>query len=159
MGFARGPRHPVKGVHIGLGMALLALFGAAAALGAWRWRAGDDTRTFWRLLRAGQALLVVQAALGGALLLAGRRVDDLHLVYGLVPLGVSFAAEQLRVSAAETVLDARGIASAQAVGELPEAEQRRVVRAILQRELGVMVVAALVITGLLLRAAFSSGGL
>ena len=49
--------------------------------------------------------------------------------------------------------------SAQAVGKLSEAEQRSVVLAIVRRELGVCALGALVITGLLLRAAFGSGGL
>ena len=51
------------------------------------------------------------------------------------------------------VLDSRGFDSNAAVGELPEAEQRVVVVSILQRELGVMVLAALVILVLLIRAA------
>jgi hypothetical protein len=46
--------------------------------------------------------------------------------------------------------------SADDVRELPEEEQRRVVNAIVARELGVMALAALVIVGLLLRALFLS---
>jgi hypothetical protein len=70
-----------------------------------------------------------------------------------VPLGVSFVGEQLRVSSAEAVLYARGFESAAEVGELPEEEQQAVVRAIVQRELGVMTLAAAVIVVLLVRAA------
>ena len=51
------------------------------------------------------------------------------------------------------VLDSRGHESAAAVGELPEDEQRLVVVSIVQRELGVMVLAAAVIVVLLARAA------
>jgi hypothetical protein len=51
------------------------------------------------------------------------------------------------------VLDARGYESAQAVGELPEAEQQSVVISILRREVGVMALGALVVVGLLARAA------
>lgn len=144
--------------HAATGIAILALFSLAALAGGlawWRFTPGGPSaagRVFWVLLRAGQAALVVEAALGGALMLVGRRAPDLHLVYGLVPLAVSFAAEQLRVSAAETVLEARGHDSAQAVGEAAEEEQRAVVRAIVRRELGVMTVAALVILALALRA-------
>lgn len=138
--------------HVVTGIAILALFSAAAALGGLAWARSAASRPFWALLRAGQAALVLEALSGGVLLLLDRRAPDLHLVYGLLPLGVSFAAEQLRVSAAETVLEARGHDSAHAVGSAPEAEQRAVVRAIVRREVGVMTVAALVIVALALRA-------
>jgi hypothetical protein len=108
---------------------------------------------FWRVLRAGQAALVVEAALGGVLVLMGRKPAGLHLVYGLVPLAVSFVGEQLRVSSAEAVLFSRGHESAASVGKLPEDEQRTIVTAILQREIGVMTLAAIVIEVLLARAA------
>ena len=62
-------------------------------------------------------------------------------------------AEQLRVASAQMVLDSRGFESAAAVGKLPEEEQHAVVTAIVQRELGVMTLAALVIVVLLARAA------
>ncbi|MFL5819557.1 MAG: hypothetical protein ACJ76S_02600 [Solirubrobacteraceae bacterium] len=145
--------------HLVVGLMAIVLFAAAALVGGWRWMRRRPGPGFWPVLRAGQAALVVQAALGGLLLLAGRRTTDLHLVYGLLPLGVSFAAEQLRVSAAQTVLDTRGHDSARAVGGLPEHEQRALVHAIVRRELGVMTVAAAIITALLLRAGFGSGGL
>ena len=51
---------------------------------------------------------------------SGTSRPSLHLLYGVLPLLVSFIAEQLRVSAAQMVLDARGFESAQAVGELPD---------------------------------------
>jgi hypothetical protein len=146
-------------VHLVVGLATTALFAVATGLGAWSWARRRAAPAFWPVLRAGQAALVVQVIVGGLLLLAGRRTTDLHLIYGLLPLGVSFAAEQLRVSAAQTVLDARGHACAEAVGELHEDEQRELVLAILRRELGVMTVAAAVITALLLRAASVAGGL
>ena len=137
-------------VHIVLGLATTTLFAAAGALGAWRWYRVEPSQAFWRLLRAAQAVL---------LLALGRSPsDDLHYVYGLLPLAVSFVAEQLRIAAAETVLAARGHESARAVGRLPEAEQRSVVLAIVRREIGVTALAALVITGLVLRAAFGAGG-
>ena len=63
----------------------------------------------------------------------------------MLPVAVGFVAEQLRLASAQTVLDARDLEDAQAVGALPEAEQRSVVAAILRRELGVMAAAALVI--------------
>ena len=72
--------------------------------------------------------------------------SSLHVIYGLLPLMVSFMAEQLRIASAQMVLDSRGLAGSAAVGELPESEQRVVVMAILQREIGVMVLAALVMS-------------
>jgi hypothetical protein len=143
-------------VHAVLGIAATALFAAAGLLGAWRWWRGGTSPGFWHLLRAAQATLVVDVALGGALLLAGRRPsDNLHYVYGLLPLAVGFVAEQLRLAAADTVLAARDLESAQAVGGLPEHEQHRVVTAILRRELGVVALGALVAAGLSVRAALT----
>lgn len=143
-------------VHVVLGAATLAVFAACSALGAWRWHRVEQSRWFWLLLRAGQALVIVEAALGGVLLLAGERPSSgLHYLYGLLPIVVSFAAEQLRIASAQSVLEARGHTSAADVGRLPEAQQRSVVVAILQRELGVMTLASLAVLGLLLRAMFA----
>lgn len=147
-------------VHAVVGGAMALLFAAAGTLGAWRWWRVQASDAFWRLLRLAQVAMVLEVALGGALLAAGQRPsDDLHYVYGLLPLGVSFVAEQLRVSAAETVLAARGLESAQEMAGLDEAAQRSIVVAILRRELGVMALAALVILGLALRAEFGPAGL
>ena len=66
---------------------------------------------------------------------------------------MSFVGEQLRVLSAQTVLDARGLPDAQAVGDLDADGQRSVVLAIVRREVGVMSVACLVIAFLALRAA------
>ena len=143
----------MREVHIAVGVLAIALNGAAGLYGAFRWWRGERTVWFWRLLRAGQAALVLEAALGGIWELAGHKSPGLHVVYGLLPLAVSFIAEQLRVASAQMVLDARGFSSAAEVGELPADEQRRVVTAIVQRELGVMALAALVVVVLLARAA------
>ncbi len=50
------------------------------------------------------------------------------------------------------MLDSRGLESAAAVGELPKEEQNQVVVSIVQRELGVMVLTAVVMLALLIRA-------
>jgi hypothetical protein len=142
----------VKIVHIVVGVACIALVAAAAGWGAWCWHRGNHGRLFWRLLRAGQACVVLEAALGGVLLALGKKESSLHLIYGLLPIAVSFVGEQLRIASAQTVLDSRGLESATAVGELPKEEQSEVVVSILQRELGVMVLAALVMLALLIRA-------
>jgi hypothetical protein len=75
----------------------------------------------------------------------------------VLPLVVTLIAEQLRITAAQTVLDARGLESSKAVGRLPAEEQRGIVVAIVQRELAVMTLAALVVVVLLLRAAQTAG--
>lgn len=142
----------MSALHGVLGAVVAGAFALAALLGAWTWWRSPRGRAFWPVLRTAQVLLVVQAALGGALLLGGRPADDLHLMYGLLALAVSLGAEQLRLAAAQTVLDARGHPSAAAVGELATAEQRAVVAAVMRREAGVMAVAAGVIVVLVLRA-------
>jgi len=109
------------------------------------------------VLVAGQAVIVVQVALGGILVAMGSKPPGLHVLYGVLPLLVSLIAESLRASTAQLVLDQRGFASAQAVGQLPEDEQREVVAAIVKRELAVMAIAAVVVVVLLARAAQTHG--
>lgn len=140
-------------LHIVLGVAVLAANLLAGAWGAWHWWRAEPSRAFWPMLRIGQALVVVQAIQGGILLLLGREPPSLHLLYGLLPLGVAFIAEQLRLAAADAVLSARDLDSAEDVGHLPAAEQRSVVLAIVRRETGVMAASALVTVVLVVRAA------
>lgn len=140
-------------VHIVVGVLAIALAAAAALWGAFCWWRVRRAVLFWHLLRAAQIVIVVEVALGGALLALGRKAPALHDLYGILPLLVSFIAEQLRIASAQMVLDSRGIESAAAVGELEPEEQQAVVIAIVQRELGVMVLAAIVIVVLLARAA------
>ena len=140
----------------------LALVAAAAnllagAVGAWLWWRVDPDRRFWPLLRLAQGATVAFALYGGALVLTGEEpADGLFLLYAALPVAVNVVAEQLRAVSAQTVLDARGLADARALGARPEAEQRSVLRAILRREMGVMTAGALVGAFLLLRAAVSA---
>jgi hypothetical protein len=138
--------------HVGLGVALIATNLAAGAWGAWCWWRVRDAPGFWPLLRVGQGLVMLQAVDGAVLLAIGRDLPELHLIYGLVPLGVSFVAEQLRLVAADTVLAQRDLDGRADVEALPEAEQRDLVRAILRREMGVMAASALVVAVLGVRA-------
>jgi hypothetical protein len=140
-------------LHISVGIAVIALNLAAGLLGSWAWWRAVPSTVFWPLLRAGQAVVVIQAALGGVLLAVGRQPSDLHVLYGLLPVGVAFFAEQLRLVSADAVLSARGLESAQEVGGLPKERQHEVVLAIVRRETGVMALSALVIVFLALRAA------
>lgn len=143
----------MTGVHTVAGVAALALSAAAAVIGAWCWWRLVSTPWFWRVLRAGQAAVVAQAVLGGLLQLGRHKASGIHLLYEVLPLAVSFVAEQLRVASAQTILDSRGFESAREVGALPPEGQRAIVRAIVQREVGVMALAALVSVVLLVRAA------
>jgi hypothetical protein len=134
--------------------ATLGVNAAAAAFAGLRWWQVRPSEAVWPLLRAGQALAVLQAALAGGLAIAGfEPADSLYWLYVLLPVVVGFVAEQLRIVSAEQVLENRELPDAQAVGALPEAEQRSVVLAIMRREIGVMALAALVVTFLSLRAA------
>ena len=142
----------MTGFHVVLGVALLTVNLAAGVLGTWRWWRAEPSRAFWPLLRTGQALVVLQAADGSLLLVLGEQLPRLHLMYGLLPLAVTFVAEQLRILAAETVLQHRGLQSSGDVAALPEPEQRAIVRDIVRREIGVMAASALVVVVLGLRA-------
>jgi hypothetical protein len=136
------------------GLVVAAVNALAGALGAWKWWTVEPSRAFWVVCRTGQAAIIAQALVAGVLAALGFTPDDgLFWLYALLPVAVSFVAEQLRVTAAQAVLDARGLEDAQAVGRLDEPGQRSVVMAILRREMGVMAAAALVVAFLCLRAA------
>ncbi|WP_354700411.1 hypothetical protein DSM112329_00685 [Paraconexibacter sp. AEG42_29] len=126
-----------------------------AAWGGILWyRVAAQGRAIWRGVRASQAASVVHALAVGGLYIGGLDpADDLYVLYVGLPIAVSFVAEQLRALSAQTVLDARGLEDAAAVGKLDAAAQQSVVTAILRRELGVMAAACAVATFLLLRAA------
>jgi hypothetical protein len=141
-----------------------ALNACAGLIGAWIWYRGDpaDRRTagaFWVMLRVGQGSALTLAIAVGSLAAAGRHPrEGLFYLYALLPLAVAFIAEQLRVAAAQTVLDQRGLAGAQEVGKLAEGEQQELLVSVLRRELGVMATSALVVVFLALRAAGTAHG-
>jgi hypothetical protein len=133
-------------------VALAVLATLAALLGSWRWYRVEPSAAFWALTRSAQAVAVAQALVAGVLALGGFEPrDGLFWLYALLPVAVSFVAEQLRLASAQTVLDARGIEDAHAVGRLEPAAQRSVVLAIVRREIGVMAVAMAVIAFLAVR--------
>ena len=112
------------------------------------------SQAVWPLLRAGQVVAGLQALLAGVLFVAGYEpADGLYWLYALLPVAIGVIAEQLRIASAEQVLERRDLPDAQAVGELPEAQQRSVVLSVVRREIGVMALAALVVAFLALRAA------
>lgn len=143
-----------------LAVGLAVLSALAALVGAWGWWLVRSPRPFWVLVRAAQAAAIALAAGGGAAAVGGGRPDDgLFWVYALVPIGVNVVAEQLRILSAQSVLDARGIESARALGGRSAAEQQSVVVAILRRETGVMTLTAGVVCFLALRALGTAAGL
>jgi hypothetical protein len=134
-------------------LGVAALNAGAGLFGAWRWWTVSPSRAFWIAARAGQAAAIGLAVLAGVLALLGYEPGDgLFWLYALLPVAVAFVAEQFRVTSAETVLDARGLEDAAAVGRLDEPGQRSVVLAILRRELGVVALGAGVVAFLALRA-------
>jgi hypothetical protein len=139
-----------------VGIAAIASTAGAALLGAWCWWRVTNSLWFWRVLRSAQAVVILQVALGGLLVLLGHKPPGLHVLYGLLPVVVSLLAEGFRATSAQMVLDARGHTSAEEVGRLSPEEQRVIVLSILHRELGVMVLAAAVNVVLLARAAMTA---
>ena len=141
-------------------LAVTAVNALAAVWGGWRWYVVAPNAVAWRLVRAGQVASVLLAVVAGVLFATGARPDEgLFWLYAVLPATIGFFAEQFRLISAQTVLDARGLADAQAMRVLPDTEQRSIVLAIVRRELGVMVVAAGVAALLALRAAGQAGGL
>jgi hypothetical protein len=143
----------VREFHIALGTALIAFNALAGAWGGLQWWRGETSRVFWPLLRIGQALVLVEAIDGGVLVLQGRTLPNLHLIYGLVPLAVSFVAEQLRLAAADQVLAQRDLEGRADVERLSVPDQQELVVAILRREMGVMAASAGIVALLGIRAA------
>jgi hypothetical protein len=142
----------MKEIHIAIGVLAIALSAAAFFWGAYCYWRSDASTWFWRLLRSSQVAIVLEAALGGIYAI-NHKTPSIHIIYGVLPILVSFLAEQLRVASAQMVLDRQGFESSADVGELPESEQLGVVQSIVLREMGVMTLAALVCIVLLARAA------
>jgi hypothetical protein len=145
-------------LYVSLLVAVVAL--AAGTWGTWLWWHFDANDRYWIAIRAGQLGALALALLAGAVWIAGDRPDSwLFWLYALLPVAISLIAEQLRIVAAEQVLERRGLAGAEDVGRLDEAGQRGVVRDIIRREIGVMATASFVIAFLALRVAVERGGL
>ncbi len=140
-------------VHLVLGVAVIGVNTVAGAWGAVAWLRRSPSVVFWYLLRAAQAVVVLQVGVGLALVFGGLRPPDgLHVVYGIAPLVVTLVTEAMRVGAAQRELDDIGDLDA-----TPRDEQVLVARRVVRREMGIMAVGALVIVTLGLRAAFTAG--
>jgi len=144
----------MENVHLVCGVAVLVTNLVAGTVGAVAWLRHRPSVSFWYLLRVAQATVVIQVLLGAVLVLSGHESpDDLHYVYGLLPLLVTLLAEGARAGAAERELEGIDFDA------LPEDRQRLFALAIVRRETGIMTVSALVVLGLALRAAGTSGAL
>lgn len=140
------------GLHIAVGVILIALNGAAFAVGGIAWFRDRASIPFWYLLRAAQASVFAQALLGGLMVLTGYEQDDgLHYLYGILPLVVSFIAEGARADAAHREIGETDYEN------LPTPEKETIALAIVRREMGIMAVSCGVILFLGLRAAGTSG--
>jgi hypothetical protein len=138
-------------IHLVVGVSLIALNLAAFAVGGVAWLRSRSSIPFWYLLRGAQVAVFLQALLGGLLLFTGHEApDELHYLYGILPLVVSFLAEGARAGAAEREL---GDIDFEA---LPADDQQSLALAIVRREMGIMAVSCGVILFLALRAAGTS---
>jgi hypothetical protein len=143
----------VPGVHETFGIITLAANVVAAAWGVVAWQRGIPSRVFWYLLRVAQGTVVIQVILGLALLAGGHHApDELHYVYAVTPLIVTFVTEGMRVGASQRELEEVDDPDA-----LPRRERILLARRIVLREIGIMTVGLLLVVTLLIRAAQSGG--
>jgi len=141
----------VAEIHLVVGCALILLNLVAFAVGGIAWYRDRPSIPFWYLLRAAQASVFLQTMLGGLLVFTGHEAnDDLHYLYGILPLLVSLLAEGARTGAAERELGDVDFES------LPAETQESLAFAIVRREMGIMAVSCGVILFLALRAAGTS---
>ncbi len=140
------------GLHIAVGFSVIALNLAAGAIGGVAWFRDRPSVPFWYLLRIAQVSVFIQALLGGLLVVTNHEPsDDLHYVYGILPLAISFVAEGARAGAAQRELGEIDF-------EALDAEtQQATALAIVRREMGIMAVSCGVIFFVALRAALTSG--
>jgi heme A synthase len=142
----------VVGVHIAVGCCVILLNLAAGAIGGFAWYRNRASIPFWYLLRAAQVSVFIQALLGGLLVVTNHKpAEDLHYLYGILPLVISFIAEGARAGAAQRELGETDFES------LPPETQQSVAMQIVRREMGIMAVSCGVIFFLALRAATTSG--
>jgi heme A synthase len=142
----------VVAVHVVVGCAVIALNLVAFVLGGLAWYRRRPSIPFWYLLRAAQGSVLLQALLGALLVFTGHKPgEDLHYLYGILPLVVSLIAEGARTGAAERELRDVDYEA------LPTEEQEALALAIVRREMGIMAVSCGVILFLALRAATTSG--
>ncbi len=143
----------MRAVHEVLGIGVFAFNALAAAWGGVSWWRRNPSVAFWPILRAAQALVVIEAITGGIELLNHHKPPDkLHYLYGLLPLVFSLVAEGMRQGAAHAEL-----AAVEDPDALGRREQVLLARRIVIREMAIMSVSALATVTVAIRAAQSGG--
>lgn len=143
----------MSGIHLWVGIAVLASNGAAGGWGAVAWLRRDPSVWFWYFLRAAQAAVAAQVVLGLILLARGETAPDgLHVAYGIAPLLVTLFSEGMRVGAAQRELE-----DVDDVEALERSEQMAIAHRVALAEMAVMTIGALLIVTLSLRA-YQTGG-
>jgi hypothetical protein len=140
----------VPEVHLVVGVCLIAANLVAGVWGGISWLQDRPTAGFWYALRIAQVTVALQALLGLALAFSGHHADQLHYLYGGLPLVISLLAELIRAGSAAQELGDLEFRS------LPAERQTQIAAAIIRRETGIMATACLVIFLLALRAAGTS---
>lgn len=137
-------------VHLVVGVCLIAANLVAGVWGGYSWLEHRPSAGFWYALRIAQATVILQTLLGLLLVFTGHPGDELHILYGVLPLVVSVLAELVRLGSASAELGDLDVHS------LPPERQTQIAMTILRRDTGIMATACLVIFGLALRAAGTS---
>ena len=136
-----------------VGIAVLATNAVAGAWGAVAWLRKRVSGPFWYFLRAAQATVAVQVAIGFLLLARGEtEPDGLHVAYGISPLVITLVSEGMRLGAAQRELE-----DVEDVDSLGRSEQIALARRVALAEMGVMTIGVLLILTLSLRA-YQTGG-
>jgi hypothetical protein len=142
----------VLGLHIAVGCAVILLNLAGGVIGGVAWYRNRPSIPFWYILRFAQVSVFIQALLGGLLLITDHQAkENLHYLYGVLPLVISFIAELARIGAAERELGDIDVES------FPEEGRNKIAMLIVRREMGIMAVSCIVIFFLAVRAATTSG--
>jgi heme A synthase len=142
----------VVGLHIAVGCGVILLNLAGGVIGGVAWYRNRPSIPFWYILRFAQISVFIQALLGGLLLITDHQAkENLHYLYGILPLVISFIAEGARLGAAQRELGELDIES------LPAESQNEIAMLIVRREMGIMAVSCIVIFFLAVRAATTSG--
>jgi hypothetical protein len=140
----------VPEVHLVVGVCLIVANLVAGVWGGLAWLQDRPTAGFWYALRIAQVTVILQAGLGLLLVFTGHHAEELHVLYGVLPLVVSLLAEVVRAGSAQYEIGDLDVRS------LSEEHQTRIALAIVRRDTGIMATACLVIFLLALRAAGTS---
>ncbi|HEY7121622.1 MAG TPA: hypothetical protein VH329_03590 [Solirubrobacterales bacterium] len=137
-------------VHLAVGVCLIAANLVSGVWGGYSWLERKPSAGFWYALRIAQATVILQTFLGLLLVFSGHHADELHILYGVLPIVVLLLAEVIRLGSASAELGDLDVHS------LPPERQTQLAMAIVRRDTGIMATACLVIFLLALRAAGTS---